>query len=279
VTPNGQLRIESDVVFGKGGEQELLLDVYHPPPRTENGTAIIHIFGGGYTRGTKQDRYLTVHAAPLAERGYVCVSASYRHAPGARWPSQLYDTKAAIRWTRANAGRLGVDAAKIALCGYSAGGHLALIGAGSADRPELEGEGGNVGVSSAVAACIAFYPARASLRLQGPSLLMADDATEADHRNAEPLTHVRGDFPPTLILQGTNDPFIELNTRLHVALQAAGAASELHVFAGLPHIFNLFPEFTPICTDLCDAFLDRFVVNPRPFEFAGGRPAPVQAPA
>ena len=263
----GGVKAEKDIVFGRGGDTELRLDVLRPPAGSEKRTAVIHAFGGGYTRGSKEDGYLTRNAQRLAERGYVCVASAYRHAPGAKWPAQIHDLKAAIRWTRANAGYLGVDADKIAIAGYSAGGQLALVCAGTAGMAELEGDGGSAGVSSAVAACLAYYPARVWRGDEGPSsAIMPDDASDGDYAATDPLTYAAPGFPPTIIFNGTADPFIEPNTRLYEALQQAGVPAELHLYAGMPHIFDLHPGFGESTSELCDLFLDRYVANPRVYE-------------
>src|SRR3990170_2937706 len=97
----GNLRAEKDIVFGKGGDMDLLLDVYRPPEGvTPKRLAIIHLFGGGFFAG------------------YTNVSANYRLQSQGLWPAQIHDVKAAIRWTRANAERIGVDADKIVVAGY-----------------------------------------------------------------------------------------------------------------------------------------------------------------
>merc|ERR1712232_606783 len=78
----------------------------------------------------------------------------------ALWPSMLHDCKAAVRWMRVHADRLGISPDHICSQGASAGGHLALMVAAcdGAVYPELEGHGGNAGVSSKVAACVAIFP-------------------------------------------------------------------------------------------------------------------------
>src|SRR3990172_7751971 len=263
----GGVKAEKDIVFGRGGDTELRLDILRPPAGSEKRTAVVHVFGGGYTRGSKEDGYLTRNAQRLAERGYVCVASAYRHAPGAKWPAQIHDLKAAIRWTRANAGYLGVDADKIAIAGYSAGGQLALVCAGTAGMAELEGDGGSAGVSSAVAACLSYYPARVWRGDEGPSsAIMPDDASDGDYAATDPLTYAAPGFPPTIIFNGTADPFIEPNTRLYEALQQAGVPAELHLYAGMPHVFDLHPGFGESTSELCDLFLDRYVANPRVYE-------------
>ena len=165
-TPDiGNLRAEKDIVFGKGGDADLLLDVYRPPEGvTSKRMAVIHLFGGGFRVGNKGAGYIINDAKALGARGYTSISANYRLTSQALWPAQIHDTKAAIRWTRANANRLGVDADRIAVAGYSAGGLLALMAAGTNGKQELEGSGGTPGVSSDVNACIGVYPLASARR-------------------------------------------------------------------------------------------------------------------
>ena len=103
----GNLRAEKDIVFGKGGDIDLLLDVYRPPVGvTSKRLAIVHLFGGGFRGGNKAAGYIINDAKALGSRGYTNVSATYRLQSQASWPAQIHDVKAAIRWTRANADRL-----------------------------------------------------------------------------------------------------------------------------------------------------------------------------
>src|SRR5258705_4225739 len=147
--------IEKDVVFGKGGALDLRLDIYKPRPGTEKRAATIHLHGGGFTGGNKEQ--LSERILPYARAGYTAISADYRLTGQGSWPAMIEDVKAAIRWTRANAGRLGIDPARIIVVGYSAGGYLALTAAGTPNRAELEGSGGNAGVGTQVAAFVAYY--------------------------------------------------------------------------------------------------------------------------
>src|SRR5579883_1152385 len=114
------VKVENDVVYGKGGEMDLHLDIYHPPAGTEKRMATIHVHGGGFTQGSKAG--VASSSRALAGLGYVSIASQYRLAGQAKWPAQIEDVKAAIRWTRANAERLNIDPDKIAVAGYSAGG-------------------------------------------------------------------------------------------------------------------------------------------------------------
>ena len=114
----GKLRAEKDIVFGKAGDMELMLDVYRPPEGvTSKRTAIVHLFGGGFFAGNKGAGYIINDAKALGSRGYTSVSANYRLQSQGSWPAQIHDVKAAIRWTRANAAKIGVDDNKIVVAG------------------------------------------------------------------------------------------------------------------------------------------------------------------
>ena len=153
------------MVFGRGGSRELLCDIYRPAPTATKQTTVIHLHGGGFRGGSKAGARL---ARPLAALGYTCVSGSYRLAHEATWPAQIEDVKACIRWARAHADELGTDPAKLVVLGYSAGARLALIAAGSQNTADLEGAGGQPGVGTEIAACVAFYPPVTALPTADP---------------------------------------------------------------------------------------------------------------
>jgi acetyl esterase/lipase len=268
---SGSLSIEKDVVFGKGGDIDLHLDIYRPPSGTEKRMATIHLHGGGFTGGSKNT--LTERVPPYATRGYVALAVQYRLAGQAKWPAQIEDVKAAIRWARANAKSLGVDPDKIAVVGHSAGGHLALFAAGTGNRPEFEGKGGTPGVSTQVAACSAYYPAaEVRPRADGtPHTLLAAGSDDAAHRAASPLTYVAAGYPPTVIFHGTADTTIPLESseRLFKMFRDAKVPAELHAIEGVPHVFDSNKEFAEAAAALADLFFDRHVVRPR----AWGPPA------
>ena len=120
----GAPAIEKDRVYGTGGGRELRCDVHRPPAGAGNGMALVFFHGGGFTGGSKDA--VVARVGYYAAIGYTCVAAEYRLAQEAKWPAQIEDAKACIRWTRANAASLDVDPDKIGVAGFSAGGMLAL---------------------------------------------------------------------------------------------------------------------------------------------------------
>src|SRR5262249_48784321 len=119
--------VEQDVVYGRAGNRDLKCDVYRPSAEVSKRTAIVQFPGGGFRAANRAGPRL---ARPLAARGYTSVAAEYRVMPEL-WPASLEDAQAAIEWTRAQATELGVDASKVVVLGYSAGGRLALLCAAS----------------------------------------------------------------------------------------------------------------------------------------------------
>ena len=264
--------VEKDVVFGKGGETELHCDIYRPSASNEKRMAIIHFHGGGFGGGSKAT--LADRLRPLAARGYVSIAAQYRLSGVATWPAQIEDVKASIRWTRANAANLGIDPKRIAVAGYSAGGHLALFAACTANRPEFEGGGGNRGVGTELAACLAFYavtgPAWSGWSRAFP--LPAGSSEEAWHA-AEPATYIKN-FPPTVLFHGLADTTVppESSQQFLQLLRDAVVPAELHTFAGVPHEFVQHAEFAEATAQITDLFFDRYVINPRTYPpFGAGR--------
>jgi acetyl esterase/lipase len=262
--------VEKNVVFGKGGETELRCDIYHPPASTAKRMAIVHFHGGGYQGGNKDA--LADRLKAWTNRGYVNIAAQYRLGGVAKWPSQVEDAKACVRWARANAARLGVDPRRIAVSGYSAGGHLALFVAGTQNRAEFEGTGGNAGAGTELAACCAFYAAANPTVMK--TFPLAPGSGDDAWRAATPATYIKS-FPPTVLFHGLADVTVAPDSSQEFLrlLRDANIPAELHTFAGVPHEFDRHPEFAEATAQLADFFIDRHVLNPRTYPpFGAGGP-------
>jgi acetyl esterase/lipase len=267
----GNLRVEKDIVFGKVGAKDLTLDVYRPPAGvTSRRTAIVHLFGGGFFVGNKNAGYIINDAKALGNRGYTSVSANYRLQSEGLWPAQIHDTKAAIRWTRANAEKIGVDPNRIVVAGYSAGGMLSLMAAGTNGHKEFEGEGGNAGVSSDVNACIGVYPLASAQTAGG---LFGGKATPEQIAAASPTSYIAKGFAPTIFIHGTNDGTVPAQSSIdfHTKLHALGVPSALTLIQGADHAFdNAAFDAIEVMAQSIDLFLDRLIVSPKPYPSFGG---------
>lgn len=155
VLPQG-VRQSHDIVYTTlpetpFGKRELHADIYRPDD-DRTYPAVIMVHGGGWNSG---DKSLQAHMAmQIAARGYVAVPVEYRLIPEALYPAGLHDIKTAIRWLRANADSLGVDASKIAVSGCSAGAHLATLAGVTNGSETHEGKGSHSTTSSDVQAVI-----------------------------------------------------------------------------------------------------------------------------
>jgi acetyl esterase/lipase len=237
------------------GARPLELDLYLPAGRP--APVVVFVHGGGWRLGSRHSAGPACSGTSpfeaVARAGVAVASVDHRLSGEARWPAPLHDVKAAVRWLRSRAGELGVDPGRVYAWGESAGGHLAALLGLTADRPELEGDVGVTGPSSAVGAVAAWYapsdlPALAADLGTEP---MAADSREAQllgapvptvpdlAAEASPITYVSPGAPPFLLLHGRADRFIPCvqSERLRDALQGAGAPVEFTGYDGADHMW------------------------------------------
>lgn len=204
--------------------------------------AIVFFFGGGWNGGSPGQ--FRPQAKYLAERGMVAIVVDYRvrSRQGTLANVAVSDAKAAVRWVRAHASRLGVDPERIAAGGGSAGGHLAVA---TATLPGHDAEGEDAQVSSAPSALLLFNPVLITAPVPGQSIAGAKKIENlgprlgAEPESISPYHHVRAGLPPTLIFHGENDQTVpyqhaELFTE---AMIAAGNRCELVGYPNQGHGF------------------------------------------
>ena len=261
--------VEHDVAIATGGGRDLHADVYRPADG--NGAGVLMIHGGGWRMGSKD--MMPPQANALASHGFTCAAIEYRLNPEAPWPAQIHDVKAGMRWFRANAEALGVDPDKIAVLGNSAGGHLALLLAGTVGEAAFEGDGGNPGVDTSVAAVIAVYPPvlfHTGERRSGAnaaSALLGDEPDGAAAAAASPIETVHPDFPPTFFLHGNADRVVPVTASINMynALSNLGARAEMHIYAEQPHGWARQPAWVGPTMAEAALFLDRYLVAPEKY--------------
>lgn len=240
-----EIEVRRDVAYLPPTRAERL-DLYLPAtPAKELRPALVWVHGGGWKTGDKAATRERNVATALARWGVVVASINYRLGPGA-WPTNLHDVKSAVQWLRTHAAEFGVDPARIALGGGSAGGHLALLAAFTADR-EFEPAGPTPAASSRVAAVVDFYGItdhRTRRRTDGdgretaePHLGGADEVFGAEGAilaATSPIAHVRAGLPPVFVTHGLRDATVNVGqSRELVAALAA---------AGVPHVGVFVPE-------------------------------------
>src|SRR5947208_436433 len=153
--PPDDVEFTKDVVYGKGGGQDLKLDLSRPSHADGKRPCILVFHGGGWAAGNK-DQHDDV-TWTLAERGYVSATVGYRFAPDHRFPAQVEDAKCAVRFLRAHADKYGIDSERIGAVGFSAGAHLSMMLGATRKEDGLEGNGGWPDQSSKVQAVVSFF--------------------------------------------------------------------------------------------------------------------------
>jgi acetyl esterase/lipase len=214
---------------------------------------LLHIHGGGFVSGIAEASGPS-NVRTATEVGCVVVSVEYRLAPETVAPGAVEDCYAALRWLYAEADGLGVDRSRIAVGGESAGGGLAaalallardrgeyplcfqmLIYPMIDDRTATPAPGNpNTGE---------FIWTRSSNRFGWQSLLGEEPGGEGISAHASPArANDLAGLPPTYISVGALDLFLDENIEYARRLLNAGVPTELHVFPGGYHGYELAPE-------------------------------------
>jgi acetyl esterase/lipase len=173
-------------------------------------------------------------ASEAARRGYAAASIGYRTTAENQGEAntvlaQVHDVKCAIRWLKANAARFGIDADRVAAVGYSAGGYLALMLGLTDPGCGLEGDRGDLSISSRVHAVVNLAgEADAALEYRiSPSYYKlylggSPEAFPERYRIASPLTYVSAEDAPVFSLIGGEDARLPQLEMLEAALEKAG---------------------------------------------------------
>lgn len=239
---------EEGIEYSNPEDSRLQLNLARPKTGDGPFPTVLCIHGGGFRAG-KRESYDTL-CIKLAERGYVAATMTYRLAPKHKFPAAVHDTKAAVRWLRANAAKYKINADKLGVTGGSAGGHLAQFLGVTANVPQFEGTGGNADQSSRVTCVVNVYGPSDFTKSYGKSvdahevlpLWFGGDLSthKALHIQASPLYWVTPNAAPTLCIHGTEDKYVahEQAVWLIDKLQAATVEAKLLTLEGAGHGFK-----------------------------------------
>ena len=210
-----------DVVYGTIDGRDLLLDVYLPEG-VDAPPLIVWVHGGAWRRGSKEPI-----PTGFVENGFAVASLDFRLSTEAKFPAQIHDIKAAIRFLRGQSSRFGFQTDRVAISGRSSGAHLAALVGVTNGHPALEGMiGDHLGESSDVQAIVSYFGASNlttilsqstphGLGVRGPALELflgaQPDAEPEIAQLASPVFHVDADDPPLLLLHGDQDPQMPIN--------------------------------------------------------------------
>jgi len=251
----------NDIVYGtassNGKSLDLKLDL-QTPQTSGTKPLVVYLTGGGFSiapKATNLDQRTYV-----AEQGYVVASIEYRTVPdGATYQDAVADVKSAVRYLRAHAAQYGINPAKVAVWGQSAGGYLAAmtgttngekqfdVGANLDQSSDVQGVVDEFGPSN-LAAIGADYDTATRQAYQvagntfaqwvyGPGSTKSIASYTSQVAAANPITHIGAKTAPFVLLQGSADRVVSPSQTLilHTALQAKGIDSTRYVLTGADH--------------------------------------------
>lgn len=243
-------------------------DLYLPIQDGKKHPGMVIIHGGGWVGGTKDATREVNIGRTLANHGYVCLSIDYQlddsASPTLCWPQNLQDCKTAVRWLRANADALNLDADHIGVIGGSTGGHLACMVGVTGSESGLDPSGPYADKSCRVNCVVAMYAPVDLVDWKDIAALRTTRAAAPElYKQFSVLTHLDPKDPPVLILQGDADTLVDVDhsKRFAQALAQQGIEHRLEIIPGAGHTFHLQPpqkDLRPLVVE----FLNKHLKGP-----------------
>ena len=248
----GELRLDVSGIRRKfldcpyGEDPRQVLDIYLPNEGIGPFPILFFAHGGAWSGGSRNDNQLVTFIEGVA-RGYAVVSVGYRLMPAIRYPENLFDIKAALRWIALNADNYLLNPSRAALAGSSAGAHLMMMAAFTQGQAAFDSavDPSSCGILAVVEQFgptdffkfHTHYDESGFARAQSPGDPSALDAllgVNAESipnlvRFVNPIDNVHPEIPPVLIQHGRYDPIIpyqqgvELYEKI-IAVAGAGKA-------------------------------------------------------
>lgn len=278
-----------DVIYGRKFGAALTMDVF-TPKKDANGAAIVLVVSGGWFSDPASINSPTFGQflnEPL-KRGYTVFAVVHASQPRFTIPEAVADVNRAVRFIRHNAKEFKIDSDRIGITGGSAGGHLSLMQGTAGDAGNAKAIDPIERVSSKVQAVACFFPPTDFLNYGGKdkyafaengllsSLRVVVDVREFDPktkmleriseekkmelaRKISPITHVKADSAPTLIIHGDKDFLVPIQQAeaIMASFKDAGVAAELVVRKGRGHDFNGADKDFPVIVDWFDKHLTK----------------------
>ncbi len=275
-----------------------LLDLYLPPNAGGRTPVVIFSHGSAWMANNGREGAQAL-AVVLNQLGYAVAGVAIRTSGQTTFPGQLDDVKAAVRWLRSNAGKYNLNPDRIGIVGESSGGWAAAMAAVTGDVPELEGNLGVTGVSSAVQAAVAYYPPTDFLQMDTWALKPCDSAAEPSARSAfchdgpqspesrligcalqtcpeksqraNPIRYISRADPPIMIIHGESDPLVP-HAQGEMFYEALNKACHDAVFISLPvaghgvwHAMMTDPSLVVAATRRSTSSKGCVIENPKPY--------------
>ena len=257
-----------DVNYAGDDQAYHTCDIYLPKAQKESYPVVIHIYGSAwFSNSSKGAADLGTIVKSLLEAGYAVVCPNHRSSMDAKWPAQLHDIRAVIRFVRGEAKKYKFDPSFVATSGFSSGGHLASIAATTSGNSsaqvgtvniDLEGSLGQyTAASSAVnAACDWSGPIDLTAMDCGDHMTMGENSPEdmllGSKLSKEPdkylslsaTSYVDKNCPPIIIFHGEKDNVVPVcqGKKFFEVLKAAGVKTEATFVPEGGHGMHMYSE-------------------------------------
>ena len=230
-----------DVPYDNRFGDQTTMDIYLPAGEPARSPAIMMIHGGAWRFGTK-DAYRDA-AVRYARSGWVAVSINYRLGPAGVYPRAVQDCVCALAYLRAHADDYGIDPNRIAVTGYSAGGHLASLVGVAGDAPEHlpDCDAGGTGLPNAIISAAGAQDLHGKDHQWVNDFMGGSEGDNPDRWNqASPIFHVAPDKPPLLMITGGADWFADYDDldSMRSKMLKNGNDAELLLINGGGHLLN-----------------------------------------
>lgn len=258
---------------GKQPEDVPTITPFLPPKEKATGAAIVVLPGGGYARLSDVKEGSAV-AEWLNSLGITVFVLKYRLGMRYHQPNQLLDAARAVRTVRARAKEWNLDANRIGILGFSAGGHLASTVATHFDAGKPDAKDEIERVSSRPDLQILIYPVITMgefTHAGSKKNLLGENPTADLIKLYSNELQVTKETPPAFLVHTMTDTAVPVENSLQyvAALRRAGVAFEFHSYERGPHGFGLAPN-DPILASWADRCADWLGIR----NFAAPRKSP-----
>jgi acetyl esterase/lipase len=257
---------QRDIIYGRKFGMALTMDVFTPAENANGIGVILIISGGWFSSHASIESFKALGIERMVHRGYTVFALVPSSRPRFTIPEMAEDVKRGIRFVRHHSGEYGIDAQRLGLYGFSAGGHLTLLTALTGTEGDTEAVDEIDRESSKVQAAAEFYGPTDFLNYGatgenglGEGLLgdlkSAFDFNELDPesgrfvaisdeeryleigREVSPITHAKHDAPPTFVIHGDQDVRVPVqqSTSFVDKMKSTGATAELLIVPGEAH--------------------------------------------
>ena len=240
-----EVAIQPDVVYGHKDGLAMTFDVYRPDE--SNGGTILFMVSGGWFSSWRPPEQMLPMFAPFTDEGFTVIAVRHGSSPRYGISEAVGDVRRAVRYVRHHAADLKVDPERLGGLGMSAGGHLSLMLATTADEGDAAADDPVLKASDRVKAVCAWVaptdlrpvawsdPNHEKQYENFPGL----DITQAVAAEMSPLLAVSADDSPALLIAGDQDTLVPIwhSEKILTAFESVGVPTELVTIEGAGHGF------------------------------------------